>query len=156
LRSRLASLEATIATDEAQLESDKQRLSAVTEEIARLVSDEESRKEEAGKLGDRIDEHQRSIEEFEENLAGMERKHHQANRTAADMRHYRAGPQKHRAEKRPRLEVLAQLVADGEGFEQGTQAVSRGDGDIGPHRGKIRKPLASYLQVVQRYAEARE
>lgn len=156
LKSRVASLEATIGTNERQAESDNLRSSQLAEEITRLRNDEEARKSDGAELKDRIAGHQISIETFEENLAELEQKYHRAKRSAADMQEDLSSLHKLRAEKRSRLEVLDQLVADGEGFEKGTQAVLKGLDDPGFYAQHIRQPLASYLEVDARYAEAIE
>jgi len=156
LKSRIASLEATIGTNERQADSDQLRATQLTDEIARLRADEDARKNDGAALRDRIADHQISIETFEENLAGLEQKYHRARRSAADMQEDLSSLHKLRAEKRSRLEVLEQLVADGEGFEKGTQAVLKGLDEPGFYTPHIRQPLASYLEVDARYAEAIE
>jgi len=156
LKSRIASLEATIGTNERQAESDNLRATQLADEIARLRIDEDARKSDGAELKDRIAGHQMSIETFEENLAELEQKYHRAKRSAADMQEDLSSLHKLRAEKRSRLEVLEQLVADGEGFEKGTQAVLKGLDDPEFYAQHIRQPLASYLEVDARYAEAIE
>jgi chromosome segregation protein len=156
LKSRIASLEATIGTNERQAESDCLRAGQLADEIARLRIDEDARKSDGAELKDRIAGHQLSIEAYEENLAELEQKYHRAKRSAADMQEDLSSLHKLRAEKRSRLEVLEQLVADGEGFEKGTQAVLKGLDDPGFYSQHIRQPLANYLEVDARYAEAIE
>lgn len=156
LKSRIASLEATIGTNERQTESDNLRATQLADEIARLRIDEDARKSDGADLKDRIAGHQMSIETFEENLAELEQKYHRAKRSAADMQEDLSSLHKLRAEKRSRLEVLEQLVADGEGFEKGTQAVLKGLDDPEFYAQHIRQPLANYLEVDARFAEAIE
>lgn len=156
LRSRIATLEATIETNERQLESDQQRFVSVTDELNRLTSDRETRHKDANDLKERISGHQESIHLFEETLAEMEQKYHRAKRAAADMQESLSELHKLHAEKHSRLEVLEQLIADGEGFEKGTQAVLKGLNDPERFSPLIRDPLASHLQVEQKFAEAVE
>lgn len=156
LKSRIASLEATIGTNERQAESDSLRAAQLAEEIARLRLDEDVRKSDGAELKDRIAGHQLSIEAFEENLAELEQKYHRAKRSASDLQEDLSSLHKLRAEKRSRLEVLQQLVADGEGFEKGTQAVLKGLDDPEFYSRHIRQPLANYLEVDARFAEAIE
>jgi len=156
LKSRIASLEATIGTNERQAESDNLRAGQLADEIARLRIDEDARKGDGAELKDRIAGHQLSIEAYEENLAELEQKYHRAKRSAADMQEDLSSLHKLRAEKRSRLEVLEQLIADGEGFEKGTQAVLKGLDDPEFYSQHIRQPLANYLEVDARYADAIE
>lgn len=155
-KSRIASLEATIGTNERQSESDGQRSAQLSDEIARLKVDEDARKSDGAELKDRIAGHQMAIETFEENLADLEQKYHRAKRAASDIQEDLSSLHKLRAEKRSRLEVLEQLVADGEGFEKGTQAVLKGLDDPAFYRKHIRQPLANYIEVDARYADAIE
>lgn len=156
LKSRIASLEATLATNERQTESDDQRNAQLKDEIARLRTDEESRKGDAAELKDRLAGHQSSIETFEENLVELDQKYHRAKRSATDLQEDLSSLHKLRAEKRSRLEVLEQLIAEGEGFETGTREVLRGLGNPERFSPAIRQPLANYLDVEARYAEAIE
>ncbi len=156
LKSRIASLDATIGTNERQAESDYLRATQLADEIARLRVEEDVRKGDGAELKDRIAGHQLSIEAFEENLAELEQKYHRAKRSAADMQEDLSSLHKLRAEKRSRLDVLEQLIADGEGFEKGTQAVLKGLDDPNFYSQHVRQPLASYLEVDARFAEAIE
>jgi chromosome segregation protein len=156
LKSRIASLEAHLATNERQTESDDQRSAQLAEEIVRLRADEDSRKGDAAEFKDRIAGHQMAIEGYEESLAELEQKYHRARRSAADLQEDLSSLHKLRAEKRSRLEVLEQLIADGEGFEKGVQEVLKGLDDpefFTPH---LRTPLANQIEVDGRFADAIE
>jgi chromosome segregation protein len=156
LKSRIASLEAHLATNERQTESDEQRSAQLAEEIVRLRADEDSRKGDAAEFKDRIAGHQMAIEGYEESLAELEQKYHRARRSAADLQEDLSSLHKLRAEKRSRLEVLEQLIADGEGFEKGVQEVLKGLDDpefFTPH---LRTPLANQIEVDGRFADAIE
>jgi chromosome segregation protein len=156
LKSRVASLEANLSTNERQAESDTQRSAQLAEEIGRLRADEEARKSDAAEFKDRIAGHQLAIEGYEENLAELEQKYHRAKRAAADLQEDLSSLHKLRAEKRSRLEVLEQLVAEGEGFEKGTQAVLKGLDDPDFYGSRVRSPLANQIEVEARFADAIE
>ncbi len=156
LKSRVASLEANLATNEKQSESDLQRSAQLAEEAARLRLDEDSRKGDAAEFKDRIANHHLAIEASEENLAELEQKYHRAKRAAADLQEDLASLHKLRAEKRSRLEVLEQLIADGEGFEKGTQEILKGLDDPDFYAPRLRPPLASRIEVDAQFAEAIE
>ncbi len=156
LKSRIASLEASLNTNAKQAESDGQRATQLGEETGRLRLDEESRKSDAAEFKDRIANHHQAIEAYEENLAELEQKYHRAKRAAADLQEDLASLHKLRAEKRSRLEVLEQLLADGEGFEKGTQEILKGLDDPDYYGPRLRPPLASRIQVDTTFAEAIE
>lgn len=156
LRSSIASLEANLATNERQSASDEERAAQLQEEISRLRGDEDRRRSDAAELKDRIAEHQTTIEGYEEHLAELDQKYHRARRTAADLQEDLSALHKLRAEKRSRLEVLVQLLADGEGFEKGTQAVLRGLDNPEAFSPKVRSPLASRIVVEPKFSDAIE
>ena len=156
LKSKIASLEATIDTNKRQSESDILRSQQLSDEMTRLQADQSTRHEDSSALTERITEHQKSIETFEEELAELEQKYYQAKRSASEMQDNLNALHKLNAEKGSRLDVLKQLVADGEGFEKGTQAVLRGLGDPASFEGRIQQPLANYLEVDEKFAEAIE
>ena len=156
LKSRIASLEAGIETNQRQTESDRQRSHQLSDEISRLRDDQGSRNEDSSQLKQRISEHQASIEDCEENLAAMEQKYHLAKRAASDMQNDLASLHKLHSEKKSRLEVLEQLITSGEGFEKGTQEVLKGLDDPDYFGDKVHSPLSSRIQVDTEYAEAIE
>ncbi len=156
LKSRIASLEATIETNERQSESDNHRSGQLTNEASRLESDRKERHQSATELKEQINQHQSSIDEFSEVLAGMEQKYHQAKRSASDLQESLGTLHKLSAEKGSRLDVLQQLIADGEGFEKGTQAVLKGLNDPDYFKTRIREPLANSIEVDAKFAEAIE
>lgn len=156
LKSKIASLEAGIEANQRQIESDKVRSKQLTDEISRLRDDQSSRNEDSSQLKQRISEHQSSIEDYEENLAAMEQKYHQAKRAAGDMQTDLASLHKLHTEKKSRLGVLEQLIARGEGFEKGTQEVLRGLDEPDYFNSRVRSPLSHSIQVDNEYAEAIE
>ena len=156
LKSRIASLEAGIETNQRQTESDRQRSHQLSDEISRLRDDQSSRNEDSSQLKQRISEHQSSIEDCEENLAAMEQKYHLAKRAASDMQNDLASLHKLHSEKKSRLEVLEQLITNGEGFGKGTQEVLKGLDDPDYFGDKVHSPLSSRIQVDTEYAEAIE
>lgn len=156
LKSRIGSLDATIETNESQLDSDQQRSRQLSDDIGRLRKDEEARRSDATDFKERISSHQQSIEEFEENLAEMDQKYHQAKRASVAMQEDLSALHQLHAEKRSRLDVLEQLLAEGEGFEKGTQNVLKGVDESGRFDGKILGPLSNSIEVDLKYAEAIE
>jgi len=155
-QSRLAALEATIETNERQADSDRQRLAQVCDEIERHQKDGQAREEDAAEFKGRISKHHESINHFEEALATMEQKYHQAKRAATDMQEDLSALHKLHAEKQSRMEVMEQLVADGESFEKGTQSVLGGLDDPETFGSTVHQPLSAYLEVEQKFAEAIE
>ncbi|MEO0416983.1 MAG: hypothetical protein AAF226_18750, partial [Verrucomicrobiota bacterium] len=156
LNQEVASLKAQLDTNSGQLDSDQQRIVQLTDDVSRLELDRNQRSNDATALKSRISEQQEAIQKSEEDLAEMEQRYHQAKRAAADRQEDLSELHKLNAEKVSRLEVLEQLVAEGEGFEKGTQAVLRGLNDPDKYRNEVRKPLAAYLDVDPKYSDALE
>ncbi len=157
LKSTIATLSAQIAANSLQFDTDKNRLLELTDEIGSLRREEELRRNEAEELRRHLDEHRESIAFHEEELDNMELRYRQAKSSAMERLEDLSSLHKINAEKLSRLDVLEQLVADGEGFAQGTQAVLKGEltrDDI--NQQEIHKPLYAYIDTEDKYAAAIE
>lgn len=157
LKSTIATLTAQLASNSIQFDTDKQRLLELTDEIGGLRREEEQRRNEADELKRHLGEHKDSIDFHEEELAGMEQRYRQAKIAAVERLEDLSSLHKLNAEKVSRLDVLEQLVAEGEGFAKGTQAVLKGQLEIpGLADESIKKPLYAYLDTEEEYAGAIE
>lgn len=157
LKDTIATLTAQLAANSLQFDTDKHRLLDLTDELGGLQRQEKQKSNEARELRRHIAEFQESIEFHEEELAGMEQRYRQAKSAAVERLEDLSGLHKLNAEKVSRLDVLEQLVSEGEGFAKGTQAVLKrnfDDPDIG--EGSIQKPLYSYIDTDDKYAAAIE
>lgn len=152
----IARLEATLAANEKQCATDKQRAKGLEEELTRLRADEDTCKTESDDYRDSIAANQIVVEEFEENLVALDQKCHLAKRAATDLQDSLASLHKLLTAKQSRLEVLQRLIAEGEGLEKGTQEVLRGLGDPDRFSSHIRSPLASRMSVDSRFVDAIE
>ncbi|MDF1752607.1 MAG: chromosome segregation protein SMC [Verrucomicrobiales bacterium] len=157
LKTTIATLTAQLAANSMQFDHDKTRLLELTDELGTLQRELDHRQNDADELKRRIGEHDESILFHEEELAGMEQRYRQAKSAAMERLEDLSGLHKLNAEKVSRLDVLEQLVAEGEGFAKGTQAVLKGRiHDSVIQEDSIRKPLYSYIDTDDRFAEAIE
>lgn len=156
LESRVASLEARIENHQRQLESDQHRFVQLNEELSRLQKDEKGRNRDADAIRRRLEKEKEKIEGLEDGLSEKEEQYHEARRVhdgvQADLTEFHRGF----TEKMSRLEVLRQLVAEGEGFEQGTQAVLKGLDQPDLYQKAVRGALASFIDVDREYVTAIE
>ena len=157
LKSTIATLTAQLAANSIQFDSDKHRLLDLTDELGGLRREEEQRRNEAEELKRHLTEHREAIDFHEEELLGMDQRYRQAKIAALERLEDLSSLHKLNAEKVSRLDVLEQLVAEGEGFAKGTQAVLKGQiEDPKIDNDAIHKPLYSYIDTEDKYAEAIE
>ncbi|MDF1812499.1 MAG: chromosome segregation protein SMC [Verrucomicrobiales bacterium] len=157
LKTTIATLTAQLASNSMQFDTDKSRLLELTDELGKLQRELDHRQNDADELKRRIGEHDESILFHEEELNGMEQRYRQAKSAAMERLEDLSNLHKLNAEKVSRLDVLEQLVEEGEGFAKGTQAVLKGRiQDPGIKDGAIRKPLYSYIDTDDRFASAIE
>ena len=156
LKSTIATLSAQIAASSLQFDSDKQRLLDLTDELGQLQRTEKQRRNEARELKKKITKLNKSIELYEEEMIGMEQRYRQAKSAAMERLEDLSSLHKINAEKVSRLDVLEQLVAEGEGFAKGTQAVLKGLDDPNIFGDSMREPLYSFIETEDRFAGAIE
>ncbi|MCB1236280.1 MAG: chromosome segregation protein SMC, partial [Verrucomicrobiae bacterium] len=156
LESRIASLGARIESHTRQLQADQQRFVQLDEEVGRLRKEEQGRHRDADGLRTRIEDQRKNIERAEEELADMEHRYQQARRDLEEFQNQIASVHRTFSEKSSRLDVLRQLVAEGEGFEKGTQAVLKGLDRPELFRKAVRGALASFISVDSEFVPAIE
>ncbi len=155
-QSEVASLTARLAANSLQFDTDKERLLELTDELGELRREEERKNGEAAELRILVDEHKAAIVRDEEEFEGMVRRYRNAKENALARFEELSGLHKMNAEKVSRLDVLEQLVAEGEGFAKGTQAVLKGFEDSDLLEGTERKPLYAFLETEDLFAGAIE
>ena len=121
LESKLASLEARIENNTKHLAADQQRFIQLDEEILRLQKDEQVKTAEVENLTEGAAEHQRAIQELEEHLQSVDQEYQKSRTELEEVRQQLATLHRTHSEKVSRLEVLRQLVAEGEGLAKGTR-----------------------------------
>jgi chromosome segregation protein len=156
LESRIATLDARIENHARQLQSDQQRFVQLDEEVARLQKDELTRNREADTIRHRIEELRRTVDKQEEELSVKEDQHHDAKRALDSLQRDLSEFHRIFAEKSSRLDVLRQLVAEGEGFEKGTQAVLKGLDQPDLFQKAVRGALATFIDVDPEFVPAIE
>ncbi len=156
LEGRLSSLETKIAGSSRQLEADQQRHRQLEDEIQRLQQEIEQKSGELKGFQQQLDELRETIAKHEEELRSTEEGFDTARRDLAEVERKLAELFKTHSEKVSRLDVLKQLVADGEGFEKGTQAVLKGLDQPDVYRSTVRGALASFMEVEEKFIRAME
>ncbi len=156
LESRVATLDARIENHKRQLESDQQRFVQLNDELARLQKDEQARNRDADTIRKRIEKDREKIDELEDGLSAKEDQYHDARRVLEGLQNDLSEFHRVYAEKSSRLDVLRQLVAEGEGFEKGTQAVLKGLDQPDLFQKAVRGALASFIDVDREFVIAIE
>ena len=156
LESRIATLDARIENHQMQLESDQQRFVQLNEELSRLQKEEKARNRDADTIRRRIEKEKEKIEGQMDKLSEEEEQYQEARRVHESVQGDLSELHRVFTEKTSRLEVLRQLVAEGEGFEQGTQAVLKGLDQPDLYQKAIRGALATFVDVDRNYVAAIE
>ncbi|MCB1232919.1 MAG: chromosome segregation protein SMC [Verrucomicrobiae bacterium] len=156
LESKVASLEARIENHQRQLESDQQRFVQLNDELSRLQKDEQARNRDAESIRKRIEDLRGTIDGLEDDLSAKEDQYHDARRVLDGLQNDLSEFHRVFTEKSSRLEVLRQLVAEGEGFEKGTQAVLKGLDQPDLFQKAVRGALASFIDVDREFVVAIE
>ena len=153
---QIATQQARIENCNRQLESDSQRFIQLNEELLRLQNELDEKQTELARLSAELEQRRTKIAQFDEELASFE-KSHRETRSEFDAVQSELGEfQRLHSEKTSRLDVLRQLVAQGEGFEEGTKAVLAGLDNPDVFKHSVRGALASLLDVEAGYEIAIE
>lgn len=147
LEGRLAALDARIEAGQRQIVSDTRRDDQQAEELRRLQREQAQRAAEAGELRIQLSAQREHLMRDEETLRVAEGAHQMARRDLEELNLRAEELHRLHTEKRSRLEVLRQFIAEGEGFEKGTQAVLRGLDRPDFYRKAVHGALSSYLVV---------
>ncbi|NOX98810.1 MAG: chromosome segregation protein SMC [Verrucomicrobia bacterium] len=156
LESKLASLEARIENNTKHLAADQQRFIQLDEEIQRLVKEEQTKTAEVEVLTGGAAEHQKAIQEMEEHLKNADHEYQKSRTELEELRQQLASLHRTHSEKVSRLDVLRQLVAEGEGLAKGTQSVLKGLDQPELFQSSVRGSLTSFFEVDSKYIPAIE
>lgn len=140
----------------AQSDTDRQRRQQLESELQRLNQEREARKTERDRLLSEISDHQKTMEEHEEELIAAEKG---SNRARSELEQLQVSLHElHRrvVEKESRVEVLEQLVSEGEGFLNGTREVLKGLDQPERFQSNVHGVLASYVEADSEYEAAIE
>jgi len=153
---RLHSTDARLASSQGQLENDTARHGELARELETLDEAREVKSEEQQKLREEFGQRQHELEEQRHRLQNIEREHQQSQNDHQQLQGEISAKHREHAERNSRLEVLKQLVADGEGLQGGTQSVLKGlDNPDFFHPG-VRGLLSSFIEVDEEYIPAIE
>ncbi len=156
LESKLASLNARIENSTRILATDQQRFIQLDEELQRLQKEEAGKNRELEALTGGVAEHQKAIEDLEQERLTADRDYQKSRAELEEVRQQMADLHRTHSEKVSRLNVLRQLVAEGEGLAKGTQAVLKGLDQPELFQSSVRGALASFFEVDSEYIPALE
>ena len=156
LESRLTKADARLASLEQQGAADRERAARLAEERTEFASKNQALTLQVEQLKD-------AAKAAAEGLGGCETELHEAENALREcqLKRDRAQDQLQQAQgewarKQSRLEVLRQLLLEGEGLEEGTQAVLKGLDNPELYQGTVRGLLASQLKVDPAFHKAIE
>ena len=146
--SELAKIDAQLTSHRSQTETDERRAAQLVEEFTGFVTEKQAKDEEERDFFEQIDKAKARVEEIETTLAELNARVKSAQTERNDMEDKVTAVNREHSEKKSRLDVLRQLVAAGEGFKKGTQAVLRGfDREEDELRAQIKGALSSFIEV---------
>lgn len=152
----VAALTAKIESLLAQIEGNKERSGKLADEKARLAVELEKATLEREKIEADLAEKRGKLDEFKEAFTAAEHAFQVHRGDLESARKAAAEASSAANKKQSRLDVLKQLVASGEGFEKGTQAVLKGLDDKGKYQNGVLGVLASLITVDSGYTVALE
>ncbi|MCF6313860.1 MAG: chromosome segregation protein SMC [Verrucomicrobiales bacterium] len=156
LESKLASLTARIENNTRHLAADQQRFIQLDEELQRLQKDEQGKATEVETLTAGVAEHKKEIESLEEQRQNADRDYQKSRTVLEEVRQQLSELHRTHSEKVSRLQVLRQLVAEGEGLAKGTKAVLKGLNQPELFQSSVRGALASFFEVEPEHIPALE
>jgi chromosome segregation protein len=156
LEPRVALLQDELASLNARREVTHQQLTQLIEEISRTSATRERLQEEISVTRNQSDEEQKKLAQRSAETLAADKNFQRARELLSRAETDLAGIERALAEKRSALEVLRQLNEQGEGLEQGSQAVLRGLDDPEHFRDAVVGPLVAQLQVERRFVVAVE
>ncbi len=139
-----------------QSETDQHRRDQLEEELVKLRTDRDEKRSERERLQSLVHEHRKTIEIQEEELIIAEKASGTVARQLEELQSILRNQHRALAEKESRLFVLKELVAHGEGFQEGTQAVIRGLNHPEHFQPQVGGVLASFIEADEKYAAALE
>ncbi|MEM8955860.1 MAG: chromosome segregation protein SMC, partial [Verrucomicrobiota bacterium] len=154
--SDLISIKAQLENLLAQSEADRTRRDQLTEELDLLRREHGSKREEFNRLQTGINEYQKTIEDSEQQLIIADKAAEAARRKLDDMRDHLRDIHRSLTQKQSRLQIIRQLIDQGEGFQKGTQAVMRHFDEPERFGHAVRGVLASFVEAEPDYAAAIE
>ena len=146
-KSLVATLSAQLESGKSQLDSSSKRLEQVNDELKRVGKEEKGKKQEEKSLSKKREEHESTRLSLESELKEVEERFLVAQRDLAATREEEAKLSRELTEKQTRLETLKQLVASGEGFEEGTKEVLKGLDQPDFFGNAVRGTVANFIEV---------
>lgn len=152
----VATLTAKIESLLSQIEGNRERSAKLGEERDRLSVDLERAQLSTVKIAEALAEKKSKLGELEEAFSKAEHTFQVHRADLESARKQAAEVSSALTKKQSRLDVLKQLVASGEGFEKGTQAVLKGLDDQATFGAGVKGVLAGLITVKRGYTAALE
>jgi chromosome segregation protein len=146
--SHLAKIDAQIATNRSQSDADERRSSQLVEEFEKFADERSAKESEERTFFEEIDAAKLQVAGFETGLRELNERVKGVQEERNEMEDKVTAVSRELSQKKSRLDVLRQLIATGEGFRKGTQAVLGGlQGENDDLRNEIRGVLSSFINV---------
>ncbi|MGB1874839.1 MAG: chromosome segregation protein SMC [Akkermansiaceae bacterium] len=155
-QSVIAASQAKIESVQSQMETSQERARKLTDENERLQAEHEQAVMEQDSIAAELESRVAKLDGLEEEVAAAERTFQRTRGDLDAAREQASSAHKELANASSRLDVLRQLVASGEGFEKGTQAVIKGLDDPEFFNTGVRGVLAGLIEVEKEYTAAVE
>jgi chromosome segregation protein len=156
LEQRILSVQDDLSSLSARREVTRQQLSEVAEEVSETITLHERLQAEISAAHRQSDEEQQKLVQFSTETRAAEKNLHRQGELVSGAESDLTSIDRALAEKRSALEVLRQLNEQGEGLEQGSQAVLRGMDEPDRFRDAVVGPLVAQLQVEHKFVAAIE
>jgi len=151
-QSLIAASQAKLESSLAQMEGNRERARQLEEEEAKLSIDFQQAESEKQQVAELVEGRAAHISGLLEESEEAERQFQATRVELNSAREEAATSHKEFTRVSSRLEVLKQLTASGEGFEQGTQAVLKGLDDPSLYESGVHGVLANFIQVDNDFA----
>ncbi len=155
-QSSMAAAQAKIESAIAQYEGNRERAKSLASDEERMRLDREQAEAERQKVAVDLDDRMSNLVGLTEGLSACESSYQNVREELESVRVEASAQHKELTKSSSRLEVLQQLVTQGEGLEKGTQSVLSGLDDKDLYMPGVRGVLAQFIRVDGEYTQAVE
>ena len=154
--SQLAKIEALLGSNRSQAEADERRSEQLLAEFAKFVDERQEKEKDEQKFYEEIDAANHQLTQLETSVRELNEKVKTVQQERNEMEDKVTAVNRELSRKKSRLDVLRQMVASGEGFKKGTQAVLRDFQGDEALRDRIHGALSSFIEVEPEFITAVE
>jgi chromosome segregation protein len=152
----IISANAKMSNHQAQLDTDGRRFDQLGLEVAKLGAERDERGTELTRLTEEIAAVRLHVEEQEIQLQHSQQEVRNAQADLKTATQAVNAAQKAAAQKQSRLDILRNLIAEGEGLGKGTQSVLSGLGNPEKYSATVKGLLSNYIEVEPQHVKAIE